>query len=80
MGRSLYLVEIQTEGEWFGVIRTYKPKTSSYVSTFAQNNPTYEYWPKQSSGAIAMSFLNETVPLNLFPLTWLMPSGECLHV
>jgi hypothetical protein len=23
-----------------------------------------------------MSFLNETVPLNLFPLTWLLPSGK----
>lgn len=47
-----------------------------YVSTFVQNNPTYEYWPKQPSGAIGMSFLNETVPVNLFPLTWLMPSGK----
>ena len=47
-----------------------------YVSTFAQNNPTFEYWPKQSSGAITMDFLNETVPLNLFPLTWLTASGK----
>ncbi|KAL7420232.1 hypothetical protein Q5752_005199 [Cryptotrichosporon argae] len=51
-----------------------------YVSTFAQNNPTYEYWPKQASANITMSFLNETVPVNLFPLTWLLPSGACLAV
>ncbi|WOO82856.1 Aldehyde oxidase GLOX [Vanrija pseudolonga] len=47
-----------------------------YVSTFAQNEPSYEYWPKQSSGAIPMNFLNATVPVNLFPLTWLLPSGK----
>ncbi|WWC85422.1 uncharacterized protein L201_000285 [Kwoniella dendrophila CBS 6074] len=47
-----------------------------YVSTLAQNNPTYEYWPKQSSGAIHMDFLNYTVPVNLFPLTYLLPGGK----
>ncbi|KAK4686476.1 hypothetical protein P7C73_g3648, partial [Tremellales sp. Uapishka_1] len=47
-----------------------------YVSTFVQNNPTYEYFPKQSSGSIPMAFLNYTVPVNLFPLTWLLPSGK----
>ncbi|KAK8844701.1 hypothetical protein IAR55_006550 [Kwoniella newhampshirensis] len=47
-----------------------------YVSTFVQNNPTYEYWPKKPSGAIHMDFLNYTVPVNLFPLTWLLPGGK----
>ncbi|WWD22747.1 hypothetical protein CI109_107240 [Kwoniella shandongensis] len=47
-----------------------------YVSTFVQNNPTYEYWPKKASGAIHMDFLNYTVPVNLFPLTWLLPGGK----
>ncbi|RSH89553.1 hypothetical protein EHS25_002104 [Saitozyma podzolica] len=47
-----------------------------YVSTYAQNNPTYEYWPKQASGSISMAFLNATVPVNLFPLTWLTSSGK----
>ena len=46
------------------------------MSTVVQNNPTYEYWPKQPAGAISMDFLEETVPVNLFPLTWLMPSGK----
>jgi hypothetical protein len=51
-----------------------------YVSTFVQNNPTYEYWPRTAakSTKYGMSFLNETVPVNLFPLTWLLPSGELL--
>ncbi|OCF60082.1 glyoxal oxidase [Kwoniella mangroviensis CBS 10435] len=47
-----------------------------YVSTFVQNNPTYEYWPKKSSGGIHMDFLNYTVPVNLFPLTYLLPGGK----
>ncbi|WWC67241.1 uncharacterized protein I206_101148 [Kwoniella pini CBS 10737] len=47
-----------------------------YVSTTVQNNPTYEYWPKQSSGGIHMDFLAATVPVNLFPLTYLLPGGK----
>lgn len=51
-----------------------------YVSTYAQNNPTYEYWPKQASGSISMAFLNATVPVNLFPLTWLTSSGKWTRI
>ncbi|EIW67797.1 hypothetical protein TREMEDRAFT_39940 [Tremella mesenterica DSM 1558] len=47
-----------------------------YVSTFAQNEASYEFFPKQPSGAIPMDFLNRTVPINLFPLSWLMPNGQ----
>ncbi|WVR03155.1 hypothetical protein IAU60_000145 [Kwoniella sp. DSM 27419] len=51
-------------------------QNGGYVSTKVQNNPTYEYWPKQPSGAIRMDFLDYTVPVNLFPLTWLLPGGK----
>jgi hypothetical protein len=51
-------------------------ENGGYVSTFVQNTPSWEYWPKQESGAIHMDFLNDTVPVNLFPLTWLLPSGK----
>ena len=47
-----------------------------YVAVKEQNNPTYEYWPKRSSGSIPMKFLEDTLPLCLFPLTWLLPSGK----
>lgn len=47
-----------------------------YVSTFAQNNPTYEFYPKTDNQSHYMDFLNYTVPVNLFPLTWLMPGGK----
>lgn len=50
-------------------------KNGGYVSTQVQNNPTYEYYPKRGE-EIYMDFLNYTVPVNLFPLTWLMPSGK----
>jgi hypothetical protein len=50
-------------------------KNGGYVSTQVQNNPTYEFYPKQGE-AVYMDFLNYTVPVNLFPLTWLMPSGK----
>jgi hypothetical protein len=46
-----------------------------YVSTQIQNNPTYEFYPKKGE-EVYMDFLNYTVPVNLFPLTWLMPSGK----
>jgi hypothetical protein len=49
-----------------------------YVSTYVQNNPTYEFFPKRGA-QIRMDFLNATVPMNLFPLTWLMPSGMLLN-
>jgi hypothetical protein len=47
-----------------------------YVATKAQNNPTYEYWPKRPEGKINMDFLDYTLPLSLYPLVWLMPSGK----
>lgn len=50
-----------------------------YVSTFAQNNPTYEFYPKTDNQSHYMDFLNYTVPVNLFPLSWLMPGGEFIY-
>ncbi|WVQ72346.1 hypothetical protein IAR50_001897 [Cryptococcus sp. DSM 104548] len=47
-----------------------------YVSTQKQNNPTYEFFPKTDNQSHYMAFLNYTVPVNLFPLTWLMPGGK----
>ncbi|ODO00257.1 hypothetical protein I350_06886 [Cryptococcus amylolentus CBS 6273] len=47
-----------------------------YVSTQKQNNPTYEFYPKTDNQSHYMDFLNYTVPVNLFPLTWLLPGGK----
>ena len=40
-----------------------------------QDNPTYEFFPPR--GALVKSpLLSNTLPLNLYPLTWLLPSGK----
>lgn len=47
-----------------------------FVNSVNQNQsvPTYEFWP--STGAPILSpFLQRTQPANLYPLTWLLPSG-----
>lgn len=42
-----------------------------------QDNPTYEFFP--SKGApINSNILASTLPANLYPLTWLLPSGLLL--
>jgi hypothetical protein len=47
-----------------------------YVNTAAQDNPTYEFFPPRGAAqAFPLQFLSDTLPLNLYALTWLMPSG-----
>ncbi|SGY66362.1 BQ5605_C004g02665 [Microbotryum silenes-dioicae] len=46
-----------------------------YVNDKSQNNPTYEYYPSKG-GPIGLNILTTTLPANLFPLTWLLPSGN----
>lgn len=48
-----------------------------FVNSQAQNNPTYEFYPS-SGDPIGLNILRETLPANLFPLTWLLPSGNLL--
>ena len=51
-------------------------KNGGYVNTAAQDNPTYEFFPPRGDGTpINLDFLSENLPINLYPLTWLMPSG-----
>jgi hypothetical protein len=47
-----------------------------YVNTPYQDNPTYEFFPPREEGAINLQFLTDTLPLNLYALVWLMPSGN----
>lgn len=49
----------------------------SFVSATDNNNPTYEFYPKRGDGnPITLNFLLTTLPANLYPLTWLLPSGN----
>ena len=52
-------------------------KNGGYVNTQAQDNPTYEFFPPKGDGeAVNFQFLSETLPINLYALTWMMPSGK----
>ena len=43
----------------------------------SQDNPTYEFFPSRGS-SITSPILQKTLPANLYPLTWLLPSGKLL--
>ncbi|KLO12283.1 glyoxal oxidase [Schizopora paradoxa] len=45
-----------------------------FVNSADQNNPTYEFFPTQGA-PIQLDILTTTLPVNLFPITFLMPSG-----
>jgi Glyoxal oxidase N-terminus len=45
------------------------------VNDASQTNPTYEFFPPKGA-PITSPILQNTLPVNLFPLTWLLPSGS----
>lgn len=51
-------------------------KNGGYVNTAFQDNPTYEFFPKHADDPQNLDFLSETLPVNLYPLTWLMSDGR----
>ncbi|MBW0502782.1 hypothetical protein O181_042497 [Austropuccinia psidii MF-1] len=46
-----------------------------YVNDKGQNNPTYEYFPSRGN-VTGLNLLAISLPANLYPLTWLLPSGN----
>ncbi|QRV93538.1 glyoxal oxidase [Ceratobasidium sp. AG-Ba] len=46
-----------------------------FVNSRGQNNPTYEFFPPRGD-PIGLHILTTTLPANLYPLTWLLPSGN----
>ncbi|WWD18903.1 hypothetical protein CI109_103359 [Kwoniella shandongensis] len=51
-------------------------KNGGYVNTVAQDNPTYEFFPPRANDPVDLQFLSDTLPVNLYALTWLMPNGQ----
>jgi hypothetical protein len=50
---------------------------AGYVNTPEQDNPTIEFFPPKGDGsAISLPWLTETLPVNLYALTWMLPSGK----
>lgn len=45
------------------------------MNSAGQNNPTYEFFPSRGQ-PVGLNILTTTLPANLFPLTWLLPSGN----
>jgi len=52
-------------------------RDGGYVNTEYADNPTIEYFPSKGN-QIGLNLLAETLPCNLYPLTWLLPSGNLL--
>jgi Glyoxal oxidase N-terminus len=50
-------------------------KLGGFVNDAGQNNPTYEFYPSRGA-PIGLNILATTLPANLFPLTFLLPSGN----
>ncbi|KIK69166.1 hypothetical protein GYMLUDRAFT_153319 [Collybiopsis luxurians FD-317 M1] len=48
-----------------------------FVNDAGQDNPTYEFFPSQGPPTTS-PILQNTLPTNLYPLTWLLPSGKLL--
>ena len=52
-------------------------RNGGYVNAANQDNPTYEFFPPKGA-SITLPILQRTLSANLFPLTWLLPSGRLL--
>ncbi|EST10143.1 protein of unknown function DUF1929 [Kalmanozyma brasiliensis GHG001] len=52
-------------------------RDGGFVPSQGSNNPTYEFYPpKHNGGSRPMGILQRTVPMSLFPIAYLMSSGE----
>ncbi|WVO17686.1 hypothetical protein L204_105384 [Cryptococcus depauperatus] len=51
-------------------------KNGGYVNTAGQDNPTYEFFPPREGDPVNLQFLTDTLPINLYAITWLLPSGK----
>ncbi|TFK70593.1 copper radical oxidase [Pluteus cervinus] len=50
-------------------------RNGGYVNDQYQDNPTYEFFPPRGA-PVTLDILQRTLPANLYPLTWLLPSGN----
>lgn len=76
-----------TSRRWYPTVETLEDgsmiiiggdKNGGYVNTAAQDNPTYEFFPPKTTPnqAYDLQFLSDNLPVNLYALTWLLPSGK----
>uniref|UniRef100_A0A8H7Y6W4 Copper radical oxidase n=1 Tax=Psilocybe cubensis TaxID=181762 RepID=A0A8H7Y6W4_PSICU len=76
----------QIDQRWYPTVETLEDgsaiilggcRNGGYVNDARQDNPTYEFFPPKGD-PILSPILQNTLPANLFPLTWLLPSGLLL--
>lgn len=75
-----------TSARWYPTVETIEDGSvlimggdtiGGYINDATQNNPTYEFWPPKGDGnAINYQLLVDTLPANLFPILFLLPSGK----
>ncbi|KAF8070115.1 glyoxal oxidase [Lyophyllum atratum] len=78
------LSPVSSDQRWYPTIETLDDGTliilggcrnGGYVNDANQDNPTYEFFPP-TGAPILSPILQRTLPANLYPLTWLLPSGK----
>ncbi|KAF5316374.1 hypothetical protein D9619_006876 [Psilocybe cf. subviscida] len=81
-----YMSTFEIGQRWYPTLETLEDGTiiilggcrnGGYVNDATQSNPTYEFFPPTGS-PITSQLLTNTLPANLYPLTWLLPSGNLL--
>ncbi|KAJ7594515.1 glyoxal oxidase [Mycena floridula] len=75
-----------TTKRWYPTVETLADGTlmilggcvnGGYVNSAGQDNPTYEFFPSLGD-PILSPVLQNSLPTNLYPLTWLLPSNKLL--
>ncbi|KIJ68126.1 copper radical oxidase [Hydnomerulius pinastri MD-312] len=81
-----WLVPPMTTRRWYPSVETLEDGSviiiggcawGGYVNDAGQTNPTYEFYPSRGP-PVNSPILQNTLPVNLYPLTWLLPSGKLL--
>jgi hypothetical protein len=77
------LLSPMTTRRWYPTVETLEDGSviilggctaGGYVNDASQTNPTYEFFPS-TGDPIDSPILKSTLPVNLYALTWLLPSG-----
>ncbi|KAF8962438.1 glyoxal oxidase [Flammula alnicola] len=81
-----YMSPVKAEQRWYPTLETLEDgsiiiiggsRNGGYINDAGQNNPTYEFFPP-AGPSVTAPILQNTLPVNLYPLTWLIPSGKLL--
>ncbi|KAH7888875.1 glyoxal oxidase [Phlebopus sp. FC_14] len=79
-----WMTQPMTTRRWYPSVETLEDGTAiiiggcgygGYVDDAGQTNPTYEFFPSRGP-PVNSPILQNTLPVNLYPLTWLLPSGK----